>query len=109
MAAEKNHTPRITAVFVGLLGLAMTFYGGELALLGGSPYYVVAGLGLAFSAWQLWQRKPSGFHAYAGVLLLTLAWAVYEAGLEFWLVGSRIWIIGLILRLIRFVAGSSSK
>ena len=33
---------------------------------------------------------------FAGALLLTLGWAVYEAGTEFWLVGSRIWLIGLL-------------
>ena len=87
---------RLTAVVIGVLGLAMAWYGAQLAVLGGTFYYASAGILMAASAVGLWLAKPWGFHAYGGVLLLTLAWAVYEAGNSFWLVGSRIWIIGLL-------------
>ena len=95
MSANPN-PPRITAVFIALLGLPMVWFGGELALLGGSAYYLTAGLLMSASGVALWQGKTAGFYIYAGLVLLTLVWAVYEAGTEFWLVGSRIWLIGLI-------------
>ena len=47
------------------------------------------------AAWDLFCGRPRGFVIFSGVLLLTLAWAVYESGSGFWTVGSRIWIIGL--------------
>jgi membrane-bound PQQ-dependent dehydrogenase (glucose/quinate/shikimate family) len=87
---------KFTAILIGMLGALMSWQGAELAGLGGSPYFVAAGAGMMASAVGLWRGKPWGFHVFGAVLLLTLAWAVYEAGNSFWLVGSRIWIIGLL-------------
>ncbi len=87
---------RITAVLIGVIGIPMTLFGGELAILGGTPYYLCAGLLMSISAVELWRIHRRGFYFFAATLLLTLAWAVYEAGNEFWLVGSRIWIVGLL-------------
>ncbi|MEE2784118.1 MAG: PQQ-binding-like beta-propeller repeat protein [Pseudomonadota bacterium] len=89
-------TLRITAALIGLLGLTMLWQGLELALVGGTPYYAVAALLMSASAVQLLRLKRSGFYLFATTLLITLGWATYEAGTEFWLVGSRIWIVGLI-------------
>lgn len=96
MTLRGNLAIRFTALLIALIGLPMAYFGLQLSLLGGTPYYLVAGVLMAGSAVQLWRRRPSGYYLYAVVLLLTLGWAVYEAGAEFWLVGSRIWIIGLI-------------
>ena len=74
----------------------MLWQGLELALVGGTPYYAVAALLMSASAVQLLRLKRSGFYLFATTLLITLGWATYEAGTEFWLVGSRIWIVGLI-------------
>ena len=87
---------RITATLIGALGVAMAWQGAQVALLGGTPYYVVAGILILASAVELFRARSSGFFVFAIVLILTLVWAVYEAGFEFWLVGSRIWLIGLI-------------
>ena len=87
---------RITAILIGIIGLPMIWFGGELALIGGTPYYLGAGILLSLSAVELWRAERRGFFLYAALLLLTLAWAVYEAGTDFWLVGSRIWLIGLL-------------
>lgn len=95
MSAGKG-VPRATAAIVALLGLAMAIQGAQLLVSGGTPYFLTAGLLMTVSALQLWRLSPSGFFIYAAVLLLTLGWAVYEAGIEFWLVGSRIWIVGTI-------------
>lgn len=89
-------TLRVTAAIIGLIGALMAWQGAQLTLLGGTPYYLCAGLLMVVSAVQLWRARASGFVAYGAALLLTLAWAVYEAGNAFWLVGSRIWLIGLI-------------
>jgi len=87
---------RITAFIIGIIGLPMALMGAELALQGGTPYYLCAGILMSLSAVGLWRAHPAGFYLFAVALLLTLSWAVYEAGTEFWLVGSRIWMVGLL-------------
>ncbi len=89
-------TPRITAIIIAAIGLPMAWQGAGLAFQGGTPYYATAGILMVASAVQLWRLQPSGFYIYAVTVLLTLAWAVYESGTEFWLVGSRIWVVGII-------------
>ena len=87
---------KITAVLIGCIGLPMIWMGAELALVGGTPYYLLAGMLMSLSAVELWRAQRRGFFLYAALLLFTLAWAVFEAGTDFWLVGSRIWLIGII-------------
>ena len=96
MASSRKITLRITAILIGALGLPMLWYGAELAFAGGSLYYALAGLLMTVSAVQLWRSERSGFYLFAAVLLLTLSWSIYESGTAFWLVGSRIWLIGLL-------------
>ena len=87
---------RTIAIAIGAIGLPMTWLGAELAFVGGTPYYVSAGILMSLSAVELWRERSRGFYLFSAVLLLTLAWAVYEAGAEFWLVGSRIWLVGIL-------------
>ncbi|MEM7100403.1 MAG: PQQ-binding-like beta-propeller repeat protein [Pseudomonadota bacterium] len=89
-------SPKITAVLIGLIGLPMIWYGGALLILGGTPYYALTGVLMVVSAIELWRGNPRGFHIFAVLVLITLAWAVYEAGTSFWLVGSRIWVVGFL-------------
>ena len=90
---------RAMAIAIAAIGLPMTWFGAELAFVGGTPYYVSAGLLMSLSAVELWRARPRGFYLFSAVLLLTLAWAVYEAGTDFWLVGSRIWLVGILCAL----------
>ena len=87
--------PRITALVFGVFAAVLTWQGIGLLALGGSPYYLVAGVAILVAAWDLFAGRPRGFVIFSGVLLMTLVWAVYESGTGFWTVGSRIWIIGL--------------
>ncbi|MEC8755718.1 MAG: membrane-bound PQQ-dependent dehydrogenase, glucose/quinate/shikimate family [Pseudomonadota bacterium] len=90
-----SRPPRITAIVIGIFAAALFWQGATLLGMGGTPYYLVAGLVMLVAAWDLFCGRPRGFVIFSGVLLLTLAWAVYESGSGFWTVGSRIWIIGL--------------
>jgi membrane-bound PQQ-dependent dehydrogenase (glucose/quinate/shikimate family) len=99
--SEQNQTktsrpPRITAVAIGVFAAALVWQGASLIAVGGTLYYLVAGLAMLFAAWDLFAGRTRGFVTFGGVLLLTLAWAVYESGFGFWTVGSRIWVVGLI-------------
>ena len=88
--------PRFTAVVVGLLGLPGVLLGFQLLWAGGTPYFAISGVMLLVSAFYLFQANPRGFHVYALTVLLTLIWAIYESGTEFWQVGSKIWLIGVV-------------
>lgn len=74
-----------------LLALASVFLlgGAKLLSLGGSPYYVLAGIVLVASAVLLWRSKPSGTWLYGILLLATLIWGIVEVGLDFWALQSR--------------------
>ncbi|MCR5876232.1 PQQ-binding-like beta-propeller repeat protein [Phenylobacterium sp. J426] len=53
-------------------------------MLGGSAYYVLAGLGLLASGVLLMRRRLLGVWLYVAVYILTLAWAAWEVGLDGW-------------------------
>jgi quinoprotein glucose dehydrogenase len=77
------------AIIIGLIGLWLGGLGTYLAGLGGSFYYVLAGIGLIASAVLLWRGRSSGLLVYAAVLAGTLLWAVWEVGLDFWQLSPR--------------------
>ena len=69
-------------VFLTLIGLLLTVPGGFLIYLGGSAYYLLAGLATLATAWFVFRRSPKAHFVYAGVLGVTLIWSVYEAQLH---------------------------
>ena len=66
------------------IGVFLTLAGGYLALLGGSFYYVAAGIALIASAVYMIKGNTLAYKLYAGLLLVTLVWATYESDL-YWL------------------------
>jgi quinoprotein glucose dehydrogenase len=75
---------RIAGAIIALLGLSILWYGGQLALVGGSPFYVVIGLGLTASGVLLLMRRQTGLWIYALTLALTFIWTIYEVGFDKW-------------------------
>jgi len=93
-----RHPPRVFAVILMLIGLALASGGVRLATLGGSFYYVLAGLALLASGVLLWRRDRRGSLLYGLLLAATLAWSLYEVGLNFWALAPRtlaLLVIGL--------------
>ena len=92
--------PVLGAILV-LIGLVLAVGGGYLASLGGSWYYLLAGIGMLVSGVQLWRGRVSGVWWFAAVFLGTLAWTAWESGLSYWR-----WIprFGLVVVLGFFVA-----
>lgn len=83
--------PKATAVLFALLGAFLIGGGGWLLLLGGSPYYLLAGLALAAVALALLRRRPWALGVFALLLVLSLAWAAWEAGgLDWWALATRL-------------------
>lgn len=90
----------VIAVLIGLAGLALVVAGAWLIALGGSWYYLVAGLGLIASALLLRRGGGIGLLFYAAVVLLTLVWALWEVGFDWWPLAARgdvFFVVGLFL------------
>ncbi|RJL21533.1 membrane-bound PQQ-dependent dehydrogenase, glucose/quinate/shikimate family [Paracoccus siganidrum] len=74
-----------------LLGVVLVIFGAPilgggvwLIVLGGSWYYLFAGLGLLVTAWLLFRRSIAALWVYLLTFAGTLAWALWEAGLDGW-------------------------
>ena len=79
----------LSAAGVAALGSAVLAGGLWLAAVGGSHYYVVAGAALLSVAVLLAARRPLALTVHAAVVLGTLAWAVFEVGLDWWQLAPR--------------------
>lgn len=95
-----NHTRRamVTGVIAGLMGAAVLAGGLWLASLGGSWYYAAVGSALLVTGF-LWARQhPWARGWYAVVLGGSLAWALWEVGLDWWPLAARLdvlFVLGL--------------
>ncbi|RZJ97162.1 MAG: membrane-bound PQQ-dependent dehydrogenase, glucose/quinate/shikimate family [Brevundimonas sp.] len=74
----------ILGVVLALIGVTLIIGGGWLIGLGGSWYYLLAGLGLLASGGLLFRRSLLGAWIYIGVFLLTVLWALWEVGIDGW-------------------------
>lgn len=81
----------IFAAVLGLIGLIL-IAGGAILLFGhgGSPYYLLAGLATAASGVFVWRGSRTGARIYGAMLIGTIAWALWEAGLDGWALAPRL-------------------
>jgi quinoprotein glucose dehydrogenase len=79
----------LSGVVYGLIGLALAAGGAWLAGLGGSLYYLIAGIGILATGALLIAGRPGALWVYAAVLIGTLAWAVAEIGFDWWPLAAR--------------------
>ncbi|TIS97817.1 glucose/quinate/shikimate family membrane-bound PQQ-dependent dehydrogenase [Mesorhizobium sp.] len=86
----------ITSLILFLIGLALGGGGIWLASLGGSWYYIIAGIAFLVAGWLLYRRKSMALWLYAAIVIGTLCWAVWEIGFDWWELGPRGGIIVLI-------------
>ena len=110
-AAATARPPRIFAALLFLIGLVLGDGGIRLVLLGGSPYYVIAGAALLLSALLLWRGRMAGAWLYGSLLLGTLVWSLWEVGLDGWALMPRLLapvVLGLWLLLPRTRRGLSA-
>src|SRR5260370_39678000 len=75
---------RIFAVLVVLMGLGLLPGGSYLATLGGSLYYVLAGLAYLIVGILLWRRQARGVWLLVLMAVLTIPWALWESGTFYW-------------------------
>ena len=87
--------PVITFILLLATGLAMALPGVYLVSLGGSSYYVIAGLLVMVSAVLVLARRRQGILLYDAVLLGSLIWSLSEVGLDGWALMPRLVFLGV--------------
>jgi quinate dehydrogenase (quinone) len=88
--------PRIFAAIVLLIAIAFLYGGAQLIAVGGSFYYVLAGLALLASAILLWRGNRLGSQIYGALLAATLAWSLYEVGPDLWALAPRLGFLSVL-------------
>ncbi|WP_293373882.1 membrane-bound PQQ-dependent dehydrogenase, glucose/quinate/shikimate family [Phenylobacterium sp. SCN 70-31] len=78
------------AALLALIGLVLLSGGAWLTVIGGSPYYLIAGTGLIVAAVFFGFGRVLGAWVYAAVFAATLAWAVWEVGFDGWALVPRV-------------------
>ncbi len=81
---------RCLAVLLLALGGALSAGGAHLLLLGGSVFFLVSGAALLVCGILIWRRDPRGALLYGGFLVVTLIWAIWDAGLDSWALAGRL-------------------
>jgi quinate dehydrogenase (quinone) len=94
---------RVVAALCAVFALAFVVGGAYLARLGGSWYFAIAGIVMLAAAVELWRGRARGAWLYAGVLAGSAAWAVWEAGWQFWPLISRLFALGVLGLLVALV------
>jgi membrane-bound PQQ-dependent dehydrogenase (glucose/quinate/shikimate family) len=95
----------LTAV-LALIAAMLLLGGARLAMLGGSLYYVIAGIAVAGCAYFVARGDARGRCLYAALLIGTIIWAFCERGLDPWGLQARlfapaalaIWVFWPVLR-----------
>lgn len=99
-AAPSSRTSWVTGFVLLVLGVPVLLASAWLGVLGGSWYYLLAGLGFVLAGVLLMRRSPAGLWVFAVLVGGTLAWALWESGLDWWPLAARggvVFLIGLFL------------
>lgn len=85
-SSDRSITPIVvvTGLIVGVLGLLIGGLGVWLTALGGTPYYLLAGLLMILSGALIASGLRAGLWVYALVLIGTALWSWDEVGLDGW-------------------------
>ena len=95
--SESSNSHTLLKIWCVILGLALLFTGlfftvggVKLATLGGSWYFLIAGIFTLISAFFIFKKKASGVWLFGLVFVGTMIWAFVDAGWEFWPLFSRL-------------------
>lgn len=97
----------LTSIFA-VLGAVLAAGGVRLAMLGGSPFFVMSGVILLLTAFCIFMRHTLARWIYAAFLIALAAWSLADSGYDWWPLASRMGlflVLGLVL-LLPFAAGS---
>ncbi len=92
----------ISIIVFGVLGLVLLAGGIQLLMLGGSPFYLVAGVVLGLTALLIVMRRALALWLYGVFIIFSLGWAIFEVGFDWWQLAARgglVIALGLLLLL----------
>jgi quinate dehydrogenase (quinone) len=87
---------RVTALVASIIGLTLLLGGAYLLSLHGSPSYALCGSTLCASAMLLWRQRVEGAMLLVLLLGATIAWALWEVGLNGWALWPRIGLLAML-------------
>ncbi len=93
---------RILAFILILAGLALGGGGLWLAALGGSFFYIILGLAFIATGILVFYGNSLALWLYAATVLVSLVWALWEVGLDWWALAPRgdvVIVLGILLAL----------
>lgn len=102
MVHRRSWLAGLVAVLLGLTGLFLLLGGAWLVGVGGSWYYVLAGIALLVNAWLLWRGDAPALWLFALILAATLVWALWEVGIDWWPLAARLdvlFVLGILMLL----------
>ena len=88
------------ALLLFAIGATLGWLGWTLISLGGSAWYLLAGVAIGLAGILLWRRDQRGAWLYALMLIGTLVWALWESGFDGWALAPRLAapaVLGLLL------------
>ena len=75
---------------LGVIGVILAVGGIWLVAVGGSPYYLITGVGMVASGWLLIRGRVAGAWLYVAIVALTIVWAFWEVGGNGWALVPRV-------------------
>ena len=99
---KRSWAATILAVVMAAIGIVLTAGGVWLLSLGGSPYYLIAGILILASAWFLFRGRLLGGWIYIGLFILSALWGFAEArgnawAMVPWLIAPLVLLIAVLL------------
>jgi quinate dehydrogenase (quinone) len=85
----------LLGAIIALAGLFFVIGGIKLISLGGSWYFTLSGLAIIASGILILRARPAGAVLFGLVTFVTVVWAVWDAGFEFWPLISRLLAFGV--------------
>ncbi|MBF2718689.1 membrane-bound PQQ-dependent dehydrogenase, glucose/quinate/shikimate family [Psychrobacter sp. NG254] len=93
---------KLVAIIMAIFAAPLLIGGAYLLSLGGSPYYLFAGVIMLTTAFLLFKKHWSAYGLYALFIVATIVWALWESGFYWWALAPRVGfplIFGLLMLL----------
>ena len=93
---------KLVAIIMAVFAAPLLIGGAYLLSLGGSPYYLFAGVMMLTTAFLLFKKHWSAYGVYAIFIVVTLVWSLWESGFYWWALATRLGfplIFGLLMLL----------
>jgi len=103
LGGQRNFFTSVLGGVLVLFGATLLFGGIWLALVGGTPYYVLAGGTTVVSGVLIFRRNRLGAWLYAAIFALSIPWALWETGPDPWALVPRLVAHAILLALVALV------